>query len=299
MPSFRLRLLLVACTTIASLALGAEPKVGESSFGEKQYVEYVAGDLPIVLTAPHGGRLKPEEIPDRAKGVVQMDANTQELARAVADEFFTQTGHRAHLVVCRLHRAKLDCNREIVEAAQGSAVAEKAWGEYHGFIDRAIDAEIGRAGKVFTVDLHGHAHKDQRLELGYLHSEKTLGQPDEVLNSAKVVQEGSLREIAKYTKLAYVDVLCGPRSLGARLQAAGYPCTPSPEKPVPGVPYFDGGYTVRRHVAAGRPIAGLQIECNSVGVRDTEENRVKFVKALVKVLREYLPAEYGLKVPAR
>ena len=51
------------------------------------------------------------------EGATEIDANTQELARAVADEFYTRTGHRVHLIASHLHRIKLDPNREIVEAA--------------------------------------------------------------------------------------------------------------------------------------------------------------------------------------
>src|SRR3954466_7519741 len=103
-----------------------------------------------------------------------MDTNTQGIARAGGAEILARTGHRAHLIICRLHRQKLDCNREVVEAAAGSAVAEKAWNEYHAFIDEALTAAIAQAGKAFLIDLHGQAHKDQRLELGYLHSQQTL-----------------------------------------------------------------------------------------------------------------------------
>ena len=87
--------------------------------------------------------------------------------------------------------------------------------------------------------------------------------------------------------------------IGAMLQAKGFPCTPSPERPVPNLPYFQGGYTVRRHVAPEAPVAGLQIECNLEGVRDTAANRERFATALVAVLREYLAEHFELKLPQK
>lgn len=293
--NFLLRALSIAL--MFSRCCAADFAPGRSVFGTKNYIEYIPGDLPLVISAPHGGREKPDEIPVREKGVVQMDANTQELARAIAEEIHARTGHRPHLIICRLHRQKLDCNREIVEAAAGSPVAEKAWTEYHGFIDQALKTAITSAGKAFYIDLHGHAHPDHRLELGYLHTRDALAKPDAEINA--LAASGSLRRIAEKSKLSYVDLLRGPRSLGTLLQAQGYPCTPSPERPVPNLPYFQGGYSVRQHVAAGAPVAGLQIECNNEGVRDTAANRAKFATTLVAVLREYLAEHFALALPSR
>jgi N-formylglutamate amidohydrolase len=276
----------------------AEYRPGRSYFGERNFIEYLPGDLPLVISAPHGGREDPEEIPQREAGVVQMDTNTQELARAIGEEVLARTGHRPHLILCRLHRRRLDCNREIVEAAAGNPVAEKAWNEYHAFIDTALAAATAQAGKAFFIDLHGQAHKDQRIELGYLHSRDALARTDAELDTPAIAAEGSLRRIAARSKLPYSALLRGPRSLGALLEARDFPCTPSPGRPTPNLPYFQGGYTVRRHVAADAPVAGLQIECNMNGVRDTAANRAKFATALVATLREYLAEHFDLRLPA-
>ncbi len=268
-------------------------------FGDKNYIEYIPGDLPLVISAPHGGREKPDEIPTREKGVVDIDTNTQELARTISDELHTRTGHRPHLIICRLHRSKLDCNREIVEAAAGNSVAEKAWGEYHAFIERALAAAIAQSGRAFYIDLHGQNHRDRRIELGYLHAPELLQSPDAALDAPGVAASGSLRRIAEKSKLPYSALVRGPRSLGALLEARGFPCVPSPERPEPVLPYFQGGYSVRRHVAADQPVAGLQIECTLAGVRDTAENRAKFAAALVSALEEYLPEHFALRLPSR
>ncbi len=299
LPIARHVLVALAGMLCASRVVGADFEPGRSYFGDKNYIEYLPGDLPLVISAPHGGRERPEEITTREKGVVEADSNTQELARAVGEEVFARTGHRAHLIICRLHRQKLDCNREVVEAAAGSPVAEKAWNEYHAFIDQALAAATAQAGKAFLIDLHGQAHKDQRLELGYLHSQQTLAGSEEKLNAPEAAGAGSLRRIAEKSKLSYVELLRGSRSLGALFEAQGFPATPSPQHPVPNLPYFQGGYTIRRHVASDSPIAGLQIECNMTGVRDTAENRVRFATALVAVLREYLAENFDLRLLQR
>ena len=278
----------------ACLSEAAEAVPGKSTFGEGGYIEYLAGDLPLIISAPHGGREAPEVIPDRVKGVLQTDANTQELARAVAAEITARTGHHAHLIICRLARRKLDCNREIAEAAAGNPTAERAWAEYHSFIEKACAAAVAQAGKGFYIDLHGQSHKDQRIELGYLHPIETLALPDEALNAPAVAAAGSLRLIAAASKRPYAELVRGPRSLGALLAAQGYRATPSPEVPSPVLPFFIGGYSVARHTRGGTQIAGLQIESNLAGVRDTPAAREKFAHALVAVLGEFLNEQFSL-----
>ena len=38
---------------------------GHSYFGANGYIEYVAGNAPVIFTASHGGALLPASIPDR------------------------------------------------------------------------------------------------------------------------------------------------------------------------------------------------------------------------------------------
>lgn len=61
---------------------------GKTYFSDKEYIEYFAGNMPLILTVPHGGLLVPSTIPNRncAECVTVMDTNTQELGRLIADE---------------------------------------------------------------------------------------------------------------------------------------------------------------------------------------------------------------------
>ena len=182
---------------LASPLAAAEYRPGETYFGERKYVEYLPGDLPIVISAPHGGLEKPDDIPTREEGKVEVDTNTQDLARAVGEEFLARTGHRVHLIISRLHRQKLDCNREVVEAAAGNPVAEKTWTEYHGFIDQALATTIAKYKKAFYIDLHGQRHPDKRIELGYLHTSNQFAYPEAKLNDPAFAAAGSFRRIAE------------------------------------------------------------------------------------------------------
>ena len=281
----------------ASTAWTAEPTRVPPVFGRHSYIEYQPGELPIVISAPHGGRERPEEIPDRTKGVLAMDTNTQELARAVADEFFARTGQRPHLILCRLQRRKLDCNREIIEAAAGHPRAGQAWREYHGFIETARAAVVAKTGRGFFIDLHGHAHKEQRLELGYLLDAAQLAHSDAELRQSDFRAQSSLRRLVADRPADFSELLRGPRSFGALLEKEGFPCSPSLDNPSPPAPFFRGGYSVQRHAAEAEHFAGLQIETYFKGVRDTAASRTNFSRALVRVTTIFLAEQMKLTLP--
>jgi hypothetical protein len=69
---------------------------GKSCFGRSNYVEYIAGDMPLIISAPHGGTLRPAEIPDRKKGEFTSDAYTEELARTTQQALHNFFGHYPH-----------------------------------------------------------------------------------------------------------------------------------------------------------------------------------------------------------
>jgi hypothetical protein len=278
-------------TSLHATALPLDPDSTYS--GRNGYIEFAAGDLPLVLSAPHGGTLLPSELPDRTSGETVTDVNTIELARAIADEFEQRTGKRPYLVLCRLGRTKLDANREIGEAAQGNAGAEIAWREWHGFL-QAARAAVESGGTGLYIDLHGHGHAIARLELGYLLSAGELGLSDAQLNTSSLIARSSVRALAARAPAGLAGLLRGPESLGSLLAARGFPAVPSQSQPGPGTgPYFSGGYDTERHGShAGGQVDAIQIEAHRVGVRDTEASRTAFAKALVAALQDYFVAHY-------
>lgn len=269
---------------------------GVSVFGENHHIEYIPGNLPLVIAAPHGGKERPETIPDRHSGVRTADTNTQELARTLAAEIHQRTGGYPHLIICRLHRAKLDPNREIKEAAQGNPIAEKAWQEHHAFITEACTAAAAQFGQAFLVDLHGHSHPVLRLELGYLHSIADLSSPSAELNSKTMISRGSLAYLAGRSSSPYTELLSGPDSLGALLEKQGLLATPSPGAPVPTAPFFSGGYTIATHCKAEKITSGLQIEAPRPRFRDTAENRRSFASGLAQALDAYFQKHLGFSL---
>ena len=271
---------------------------GNSYFGDNDYVEYIAGNLPLIFTAPHGGALAPTSIPTRTApacggaATTVTDANTEDLARLIKTEFFNRTGKYPHIVINRLHRNRLDANREMGEAACGNAQAQEAWRDYHDFIETAKAKATADHQRGWYTDLHGHGHAIARLELGYDLSAATLRLTDAELDGAPTYETASsIRVFSQQSSLSFAALLRGQSSLGTLLTSAGYPSVPSAQDPAPdaGEEYFSGGYSTERHgcKTAGQ-VCGVQIEANLVGVRDTPANRAAFAAAIATAYVAFL-----------
>ncbi len=270
---------------------------GGRHFGRAAYAEFLVGDLPLVLSSPHGGELLPDEIPDRTFGVTENDLDTQELTRAVRDAIVERTGRAPHVVISRLRRLKLDPNREIGEAAEGNVFAENAWAEYHGFIERAEQEIAETYGSGLYIDMHGHGHAISRLELGYLLSASDLANSDTGMNESDLAQKSSLRQLQETVGIPFSELIRGPASLGTLMADRGVPAVPSAQDPAPGTePYFAGGYSTARHGSRdGGTISGIQIEHWRTGLRDTEADRRAYAAVLADALLAFLQAHYGFE----
>lgn len=278
---------------LAATSLVAAPP----EFGAHQYIEYQAGTLPLVIGAPHGGLLKPETLPDRTYGVVDQDQNTQEMARMLHAALLKKTGGSPHLIVCLLHRSKLDSNREIMEAAQGGTAAQLAWQDWQDFITKAKLRVKEQFGTGLYIDFHGQRHKEGRVELGYMIMPKNLRKPNELLDrDTLTIHACSIRELDQRSPASFVELVRGPSSLGGLLQAQGYKSVPSPAIPAPAEneQYFSGGFNSDTHGSRkGGTISSLQIECPFEGVRDTAANRAKFIDVLSDALPVWFKSHFG------
>jgi hypothetical protein len=285
---------------------------GRSYFSSTGYIEYVAGNTPLIYSAPHGGALTPSEIPDRTaarcggSATTATDLNTAELVRAMQQRHFAKFGTYPHIIINLLARRKLDANRLETEAACGDPTATRALNEWHAFIDAAKTSVRESSGRGWYMDMHGHAHTKQRLELGYLLTGAQLGLTDATLDANRAFQDtASMRTVSESSPMSFSSLLRGPTSLGSIYVANGFPSVPSAADPGPGSDdYFSGGDNTRRHAcgeeanalggATAGPICGVQIESHFVGVRDTPANRDRFGDVTATVLASYLAAHWGI-----
>jgi hypothetical protein len=168
-----------------------------------------------------------------------------------------------HVVICLLHRTKIDANRSRLTATEPTAQdgppngADDVWVAYHGRIDAAAKSALASHGKVLLADLHGQSHRPA-TELGYLLTTDDLQLSDEQLDGdpalANKCSLGALVSPPGSTEgrsPSLSQLVRGPHSLGALIgeQLYGAACLPSPTcpRPQPGETYFWGAYTCAAH----------------------------------------------------
>ena len=288
---------LIFILIIFSTSCWAQLVPGETYYDSTGFVEYRAGNLPIILSAPHGGDWQPDSIPDRdcVGCVFQIDAFTRVITWDLVDKIEELTGCFPHMVMNRLHRVKFDANRDIEDAADGNALVEEAWRGYHEFIDLSKDEINSSYGRGLFLDLHGHAHTIQRIELGYLLSREALQMSDAEINELQ--NEASISTLAanNINRLSLAGLLRGEESFGSILHNKGLPSVPSLEDPYPqdNEAYFTGGFNTVRHGSKelNGTIDAIQIEMNQ-DIRFDEDNRHILVDSLAQSILDYLALHY-------
>lgn len=303
-------------TSVENTSVPPTYVAGTSYYGRNGYVEYIAGNAPVIFTAPHGGSLTPTTIPDRVasacggSATTVTDSNTGELVRAMQQRFFARYGRYPHVIIAHLSRKKLDANRVEPEASCGNTEAAAALEDWHLFIDAAKRAVLASTGKGWYMDMHGHGHAIQRLELGYLLANTDLDRTDAALDASVAFENtASIRTLSQAAPLSFSSLLRGNNSLGTLYANGGFPSVPSAQDPRPnGTDYFNGGDNTRRHTCGADAsmlggmtngmICGVQIESNFTGVRDNVTSRDRFGDVTAVVLETYLRTHWGISLTA-
>lgn len=273
---------------------------GTPVFEANGWIEYIPGDAPLIVIAPHGGGLAPFRLRKRKCEACfgGIDSHTMDLARLVADSFATRTGHRPHLVLNLLHRSRFDANRGMLEATARNQVLEPTWRWLHASIDTAKAAAIRQAGRGLVIDLHGHAHAIDRVEVGYLLAAQTFRQSDDAIIAEAPGLGSSISAIAANSRTgeSFAAMHNGPNSMGGLLSAAGLPAVPSPgdRAPKPADEYFTGAYNTERHGSAkGGPMDAMQLEMPVDVIGDKPENLQRAAGIVATALAAFLERHYG------
>ena len=276
---------------------------GSVYYGREKYIEYFAGNLPIILSVPHGGREIPSEIPDRSWGTMVTDDNTYEMSKVLMDTMEARFGARPHVILCRLKRRKLDANRDSLEAAQENRFAHRAWQEYHYYIGSAKKKIESEFGSGLFLDIHGHGanpdgYYDLRTWLGYLMPGSVLDRSDEELNTTENSNKTSIRSLVDSSSFSFIEVLRGKNSFGSLMDSLRFYSVPSKKYPGPeGSRYFSGGYNTLRHGSRdGGMISAIQIEAPKPGIRENQQTWSKFASALTTVVDEYYFRHIGRRI---
>src|SRR5262245_35998347 len=168
-----------------------------------------AGMLPIILSAPHGGRQSIPGVPARrGAGVIQFatgrDNNTDELAETIAIGLEKRLNAKPFLVVARVERKYLDANRP-TESAYESREAKTYYDGYHNALREAHDRVSREWGRGLLLDIHGQGAEAEVIYRG----------------------TGNGKTVVSLTQRFGIEALTGPKSIFNQLERMGYRILPS------------------------------------------------------------------------
>jgi hypothetical protein len=250
------------------------------------YTEVQYGNMPLIISVPHGGTVQPTTIPDRTcAGITTVtDSKTIELVYAIDSVLKADYGVQPYMVLTNLARIKIDQNRDFAEATCSNNNLSIFWNNYHYSIDTAITKILVKYPSALFIDLHGHGHTKQRLELGYLIGANALRNPTSINYTTSSLKN----QISQYPPAQNNSLLFGTKAFGTMMGNRSFPSVPSQQDAAPLVTdtYFDGGYNTATYCAYSK-VFGWQIESNFTGVRDNPTSRVIFAKAFAQSIMEY------------
>ena len=145
-----------------------------------QFVKFHQGNLPLILTVPHGGSIKYESLPDRENGIMGIDSKTIKIALKLIQYLKKQNHTLENLnlspsyVISLIHRSKIDFNREeFIAFNQNSNLAKMIYNYYHQKIAQIIHNNLKTFNNSLLIDIHGF-ESDKRPK-GYRDVDIVLG----------------------------------------------------------------------------------------------------------------------------
>lgn len=268
-------------------------QIGMPIFGESKYIEYIPGNLPIIIVAPHGGYLNPKEFPNLPE-LHRNDNNSQEYARGLAKHLKTITGKQAHVVINHIRTEKFNPARKKEIATNGHTVLERVWEQFHEFIEEAKLAVLRDWGSGHYFECHVNAHREGWIEIGQGVSRERLNTLDsENADIESFIAKSCVRSLASKPHVDFVELIRGEYSLGGLLQRKGYKAIPSPknQKPVD-QRYFFAGWNLWKHGSRdGGSIDATHLETHFRYLR-TPEELDQYCKDLSDVVTIWMEKHY-------
>ena len=237
------------------------------------------GDLPIILSAPHGGS---DAIPDAPKrrgvGVTSFnsitDAGTDKLTEKLADEIEKQLGKRPYLVIAKFHRQYLDANRRPSDAYE-SPDSNEIYDRYHQALSNASEEVSKRWGFGILIDIHGQS-----------------AEPNSIFRGTR-----NGRTTKHLTRRFRREALIGESSLFGQLAKQGLTVVPAVNSNDSEHGRYNGGFIVGKYGSnSGGTVDAIQLE---IGKKlrlpsRADESAIKIASAITSFADDYLPREQQL-----
>ena len=269
----RTRLAVVVCGLILA-SLGWHDAQAQAK--PDRLVTIAIGELPIILSAPHGGREALVEAPVRlGKGVdrfkTSSDARTDLLTEKLADSLEQKLGKRPYVVIARVQRKYVDANRPATGAYE-SEQAKVAYDSYHQALADARQKIMQRWGHGLLLDIHGQVAEPKAIFRG--------------------TQNGKTAThlVSRFGR----EALVGETSLFGQLAKQGFPVIPAIDSPDREHGAYNGGYIVGTYGSdSGGTLDAIQLELGS-DLRSSQAMATtadKLATAITAFAIQYLPQE--------
>lgn len=263
---------------------------------KENFIEYIEGSLPIIISVPHGGTYSPNDMKNRTKGVFDRDDYTKELTLEIIEEFFIQTNAYPHTIIMNLCRTKVDANREETEAVSSDKQSVTAYRSFHKFISDSIQKVQNKYHKGIYLDIHGQSHPHKTIELGYLLTNDILKLDNKQLTKYK--DYSSIKTLSTFSNYSFIEQIKGDYALGTLMSQKGFDCVPSKKIPYTQKDdeYFEGAFNTKKYSSLnGSGVSSIQIEFPYY-CRESKENRKKSAEALVESILEFLKLHFDLRL---
>lgn len=266
---------LAADSAFVSGGSGAED-ASDKKAASSALITAAAGGLPIILSAPHGGRAAIPGVPERqgagaSRFNPRSDSNTDLLTEKLADALERKLGKRPYVVIARFHRKYIDANRRPGEAFE-AAEAQATYDAYHAAIAAACKDVTARWGSGVVLDIHGQATKPGVVFRG--------------------TQNG--KTVSHLVSRSGREAAIGETSLFGQLAKQGFTVFPPVGSSDAETTNYTGGYIVGTYGSgSGGTIDAMQLEFApehraSKAIADVSG---KLANAITAFARSYLPAE--------
>jgi N-formylglutamate amidohydrolase len=241
-----------------------------------QLVTVRKGTLPVILSAPHGGRTPLAGVPVRRgagvdKFVTSRDDNTAELAERLAARIEKRLGGKPYLVIARFERKFIDVNRPAAGAYEDPK-AKPFYDAYHQALadfTREVQQDWGRG---LLIDIHGQGAEADAVFRGTANGQTVKALTD------------------RFGKAA----VTGPRSVFGKLAEQGVRVIPANDSDEKEDKRYNGGHTVRTYGSHdGNAVDAIQLELGGKlrAKARLDDTAAKIAEAVRVFAAEYLPAE--------
>lgn len=248
----------------------ADPEAGKPA-SSNALITVAAGGLPIILSAPHGGRAGIPGVPARTgEGASRFnpksDSNTDLLAEKLAEALERKLGKRPYVVIARFHRKFIDVNRRPQDAFE-SAEAKVLYEAYHAALASACTAVTSRWGRGVLLDIHGQS-----------------SEPDVVFRGTR-----NGKTVSHLLSQSGREALIGETSLLGQLARQGMAVFPPVGSSEPERAAYTGGTIVGTHgSSSGGAIDAIQLEFGATyrDPKTIDDVADKLANAIVAFVRD-------------